>query len=94
MSPGHWIISGYVFDRVVYIRIIWPSGSPRGQAGKCRHLVPDDEVPAPDRSIPYKAQQTINDCERDAACWVRHHAEVPGWACILYSIAVSFMRYL
>jgi hypothetical protein len=79
LVPGHWIISGYVFNRVVYIRIEWPSSSTRGQAGKCRHLVPADEVPGPDRFVPWKAQQTINDCERDAACWVRHYAEVPGW---------------
>ncbi|MFO1099275.1 MAG: peptidoglycan-binding protein [Xanthobacteraceae bacterium] len=79
LVPGHWIISGYVFDYIVHIRIQWPSSSPRGQAGKCRHLVPDDEVPAADRFLPYKAQQTINDCGRDAACWVRHYPEVPSW---------------
>jgi hypothetical protein len=60
LVPGH-IISGYVFDRVMHISIRWPSGSTRGQAGKCRHLVPTDEVPEPDRFVPFKAQQTIND---------------------------------
>jgi hypothetical protein len=79
LVPGHWIISGYVFDRVVYIRIMWPSGSTRGQAGECRRLLPDDEVLAPGQFVPFKAQQTINDCERDAACWMRHYPEVPSW---------------
>ena len=79
LVPGHWMISGYVFDRVVYIRIMWPSGTPRGQAGKCRRLLPADEVLPPDQFVPFKAQQTINDCERDAACWMRRYPEVPGW---------------
>ena len=79
LVPGHWIISGYVFNYVVYIRIEWPASSTRGNAGKCRHLVPDDEVAAPNRNMPHKAQQTIDDCERDAACWVRHYPEVPSW---------------
>jgi hypothetical protein len=79
LVPGHWMISGYVFDRVVYIRIMWPSGTPRGLAGKCRHLLPADEVLAPNQFVPSKAQQTINDCERDAACWMQHYPEVPGW---------------
>ncbi len=37
------------------------------------------EDPLKDAVKPDKAQQTINDCERDAACWVRHYPEVPSW---------------
>ena len=76
LVPGHWIISGYQFDGVFYIRVMWPSGLPRGIAGQCRHLLPADEVPGRDRYIPFKAQQVINTCRRDASCWVRRYPEV------------------
>jgi hypothetical protein len=79
LVPGHWLISGEGAGGVVHFRIEWPLANTRVPASRCRHLVPADEVLAPGRYVLFRAQRTINDCERDVGCWVRHYPEANSW---------------